>query len=272
MVDDPAVLCAIRASAWPALFDCSLRYYYQSILGLQTPSRTGSHLGTALHTGTAAFDAAALAGNPITPSDAADVFAAKLAENASDVIWDQPRKDAEHTGLRLMSRYCINIAPTMRYESVEVKCAGLDVATEYGVVRLTGTTDRVAIHDDGRRGIDDIKSGKRAVEGVKEGNPRAVVKGHHLQVGVYTIMAEHETKQPIDGPARIIGMQTSGNPHVALGTIGDVKGPLIGTPDEPGLIQLAAKIHKTGTFQPNPRSQLCSERYCGGWHRCKFHA
>jgi RecB family exonuclease len=58
-------------------------------------------------------------------------------------------------------------------------------------VRLTGTTDRVRVLEDGRKGISDVKTGGRATEKDKStGKLRAVTKGHHPQLGVYTLMAE----------------------------------------------------------------------------------
>lgn len=269
------LLATIRASAWPALFDCALRYYYQSILGLWTPSTGPQRLGTGWHVATAAFDKARLAGSPITIDDAAGVFVDDLKRDADSVLWDAKlsRRDAESIGLSLTTRYCTTIAPFRKYSAVEVQCEALEVETPHGIIRLTGTSDRVRTYDNGTEGVGDLKSGKRAVVGITEARPRANIAAHHLQIGVYTIMSEHALGRRLTGPSEIIGAQTSkASPIVAAAQIADARTPLIGDAQSPGLIVMAAAMLKSGIFPPNPRSQLCSKRYCAGWGICKYRA
>jgi hypothetical protein len=50
-----------------------------------------------------------------------------------------------------------------------------------------------------------------------------------------------------------------------------VKGPLLGDEHQPGLIQIAASMLRTGLFPPNPKSTLCSRKYCPAYaSHCKF--
>jgi len=174
--------------------------------------------------------------------------------------------------VKLTARYCQEISPTRRYAAVELACDALDIGTEYGVVRVTGTTDRIRIADDGRMGISDLKSGGRATEKTADGGRRAVTKGHHIQLGIYTLMAEQASGERLDAPAEIIGLQTTKEAPVATGEVADVKTPLLGTEEHPGLIQIAARMLRDGVFPPNPKSMLCSAKYCPAYgSRCRYH-
>jgi RecB family exonuclease len=268
-VSEPAILGTIRASSWPTLFDCSLRWYYQNVLGLRTPSHGKSQLGTALHKATAVYDAPGLVGAPGSLGEATDALMQTLQQPQHPVEWDDDFKPAkaEAIGLALTKNYAEQIAPKHEYRAIEVNCNALDITTEAGVVRISGTTDRVRVTEDGREGISDIKSGGRAVAA----DGRAVTKGHHLQTGIYRIMAEAALERVFDAPDEIIGLQVAANARVGCAEISDSRTPLVGDEDAPGLIEMAARMLKSGIFPPNPRSMLCSPTYCGGYSRCKFH-
>lgn len=264
----------IRASAWPALFDCAHRFYWQNIVGLRMPSSGAAALGTAIHAGTAAFDGARLVGQQITELDAVDVSREALKQPEHDVSWDDSLTlaEADTLAIKLTARYCQDIAPTREYSAVELQCEALDIGTEYGTLRVTGTTDRIRVDANGNKGVSDLKSGGRAVEKTADGARRAVTKGHHLQLGIYTLMAEQASGERLDAPAEIIGLQTTKDAPVALGEVADVKTPLLGTDEQPGLIQIAAKMLREGIFPPNPRSNLCSAKYCPAYAgRCRYH-
>lgn len=264
----------VRASSWPALFDCALRFEFQTLLGLWRPPTVPQRMGSAWHAASAAFDRGRMDGAPITVSDACGVYVDALHDKSEPVDWDMSKRDAEVIGIGITQRYCEQIAPHRRYAAVELKCDDLNVETPHGIITLTGTTDAIRIDPNNDRGITDRKSGKRAVEHTST-TPRAVTKGHHLQLGVYQLMAEHMTGgEPMKAPAEIIGANTSSKtrPVVAIGRIlaADVRTPLIGTPERPGLLTIAAGMLKSGVFPPNPRSQLCSEKYCAGWGVCPY--
>ncbi|HZR35145.1 MAG TPA: PD-(D/E)XK nuclease family protein [Nevskia sp.] len=262
-------LAVIRASAWPDLFDCAYRFYWKQIVGLKKPSSPAAYLGTSIHAGAAAFDQARMIGKPIKPDDAAGVSLDKLNNPEEEVLWDEDltKRDAQQYAVGLTAKYCGEVAPKREYRAVELLCEALDIATEHGVVRVTGTTDRVRSLPDGREGISDLKSGAHAVGT----DGRAVTKGHHLQLGIYQLMAEQATGITMTAPAEVIGLQTSSKGRVGTGEVGDVKTPLLGTPDQPGLIQHAAAMLKSGLFPPNAKSMLCSEKYCPAYSRCIYH-
>lgn len=274
----------VRASSWGDLFDCSYRWYWKNIMGLRTPSRGGSVVGSAIHKGAAVFDQAVLDGGTASVAEAVDAAAdyARLPKRddgtLEDVDWNDDDEDEKITretavdfAVKLTAKYCQVVAPTMRYKAVEIRCTALDITTDAGVVRITGTTDRVREFDDERKGISDFKSGQKAVEGIKSGTPRAVTKGHHLQLGVYTLMTEAETKERMTGPATIVGFQVNSKLHIAEGTVANPKRALLGDSDTPGMIVIAARMLKSGVFPPNPKSILCSKRWCPAWDKCGYH-
>ena len=266
------ILGTVRASSWPSLFDCSLRWYYQNVVGLRLPASGNARLGTAIHRATAAYDMPRLTGAQPNLTAACDVVAQTIGEPDEDVQWTDDLKPAVATdiGVALTRKYAQHIAPTHTYRAVEVACDALDVSTPDGTIRLTGTTDRVRITDDGREGIADIKSGKTAVGT----DGKAATKGHHLQTGIYRLMAEHALGRTLDAPDEIIGLSTGKTDvaqRVGCAEIADSRTPLVGDDDQPGLIEMAARMLRTGLFPPNPKSTLCSAKYCAGYFRCKFH-
>lgn len=272
--DTDQPLAVVRASSWPSLFDCAHKWYWQNIVGLRSPSGGPAHLGTAVHAGTAAYDQAALDGKTPSIAEAVDVSREALLNPEDDVAWDDglTPSEADTFAVKLTTRYCADIAPTRAYTAVELKCTALDISTEHGVVRVTGTTDRVRQLEDGRKGISDVKTGGRATEKVDGGGRRAVTKGHHIQLGIYTLMAEQATGERMEAPAEIIGLQTTKGTPCATGEISDVKTPLLGNSTFPGLIEIAAGMLKSGVFPPNPKSMLCSNKYCPAYaSHCKYH-
>ena len=265
-------LGTVRASSWPTLFDCSLRWYYQNVMKLRLPASGKARLGTALHRSTAAFDAPRVEGGAGDVAHACDVLLDTIEHPDEDVQWDDDLKqtEAESIGIALTGKYATIIAPQRQYRAVEVNCERMDIATPDGVVSLSGTTDRVRLTDDGREGICDVKSGRTAVAADGKVN----TKNHHLQTGIYRIMAEHALGRVLDAPDEIIGLNTAKTDaaqRVGFGEIRDSRRPLVGDEDSPGMIEMAAKMLKTGSFPPNPGSMLCSKKYCAGYTKCPYH-
>ena len=260
----------IRASSLSELLDCPARWKAKHLDGIRMPYSGPAWLGTALHRSTAAFDQARLDGDPVTADDTAGVLVDALHHPDEDVVWDEitPRQ-AEPIALTLHTRYCADVAPEHDYVGVEITCDALDVEVpEQNItIRLTGTTDRIRRLPDGRFGIADLKSGKRAVGT----DGRAVTKGHGPQLGVYELLAEQAIGQPMQAPAEIIGLQTTGNARVGTGEISNARAALVGVDGTPGMLEHAAMILRHGMFHGNPRSSLCSPKYCPAWGGCPFH-
>ena len=261
-------IISIRASSMAELFDCPARWEAKNLLGMRMPSSGAARLGTAIHAGTAAFDQAKLDGNPITPDDAAGEFVRTLHGTDEEVEWDDASpNDAERIGLALHTRYCAQIAPHQDYVAVELKCERMEI-TDLGIA-LTGTTDRVRRAASGELGIADLKSGTRAVSA----DGAVATAGHGPQMGVYEILAQHAIGAPIAAPAQIIGLQTGKTAtaqRVGTAEIAGARDALVGSEDSPGLLQHASRLVHSGSFYGNPKSVLCSGKYCPRHPTCKF--
>lgn len=261
----------VRASSWAGLFDCAYRWEGIHILGLRNVVGLRAALGTAIHAGTAVFDQARISGDSVTADDAAGVMIDKLRDPENE--YDPSRDDlsvgeAEKTGVTLLTKYCFEVSPRYNFVAVEMETNPLDIDCGGGViVRLTGTMDRARIRKgDHGVGIADLKSGSAAVQkGV------AVTKGHGPQVGTYELLYEHTTGEPITDTAEIIGLKTKGTAEIATGIVKNAKRAMVGTEDQPGLIEFAAEMFKTGRFFPNPKSLLCSDKFCPRHNACIFH-
>lgn len=265
----------IRASAFGGIFDCALRFQKEQLEGYRKPGSPRALIGTGVHAGTAAFDSAKLQHSPIRIDDAAgaavDAIHERIASEGVDWMDGEPtRKEVESIALRVTTNYCADISPRYAFEAVEMTTKPLDIDCGGGVtVRLTGTLDRsrVVVSDTGtRRGIKDVKTGKRAVSaaGIAE------TKKHKPQIGTYELLYEHTTGLPIDGVSGIIGLNTAGKFQTGTGDVHGAKQLLLGTDQVPGLIEIAAQMFRSGLFPPNPQSPLCSERYCAFHSNCPY--
>lgn len=81
--------------------------------------------------------------------------------------------------------------------------------------------------------------------------------GHAAQIGVYELLAGAAIGQPITAPAEIIGLQvakTDKGRRAAVGVITGARELLVGTEEQPGLLQMAARMIRSGDFTaiPNP--------------------
>jgi hypothetical protein len=261
----------VRASSWAGLFDCAYRWEGIHLLKMRNLVGLRAALGTAIHAGTAAFDTARITGDTVTADDAAGVLVDTLRDPENE--FDPERDDlsmseAEKVGIILLTKYCFEVSPRYTFVAVEMETKPLDINCGGGViVRLTGTMDRARIRKGAAgTGIADLKSGSAAVQ-----KGAAVTKGHGPQVGTYELLYEHTTGEPITDVAEIIGLKTKGTAEIATGTIANGKRVMVGTEDQPGLIEFAAEMFKSGRFYPNPKSLLCSERYCPRFKTCPFH-
>jgi RecB family exonuclease len=263
-------LITIRASSLAELFDCPARWEAKHLLGLRMPTSAAAQLGTAVHAGTAAFDASRLpGGSPVSADDAAGAVVDAIHRPEREVDWDETSpSDAERIALALHAKYCADIAPRQQYAGVEVLCERLELP-ELGIA-LTGTTDRVRETPSGL-GISDLKTGGRAVG--TDGH--AVTQGHAVQLGVYELLAEHAMGLAITAPAQIVGLQTGKTPtaqRVGAGDVPNARAALVGAEERPGLLEHASRLLQSGAFYGNSKSVLCSAKYCPAHATCPFKA
>lgn len=260
---------AIRASSLSELFDCPARWAAKHIDGMRMPSSGAAQLGTAVHAGTAIFDSSRLpGGTPVTADDAAGAVVDAIYKPEHEVDWEEERpQDAEKIALALHAKYCEEIAPTQEYAGVEIECERLELS-DLGIA-LTGTTDRVRKVAEGGFGISDLKTGKTAVAS----DGRVKTAGHAFQLGVYELLAQAAIGEPITGDAQIIGMNTAKTPaaqRVGIGIVRGAKDVLLGDGEKPGVLEHAARLIHSGDFFGNPRSMLCSKKFCPTHAICRF--
>ncbi|WP_338618967.1 PD-(D/E)XK nuclease family protein [Achromobacter sp. E1] len=259
----------VRASSWGRLFDCAHAWEGTHILGMKKPAGMRALLGTAVHAGTAAYDLARLEGKPCTPDEAADVLVDELRNPAYEVDHAQdglPMAKAEQIALTILVKYCADVAPKFTYIDVETKLDPLDIDCGNGMtVRLTGTMDRARVAEtEGGIVVPDVKTGARVVQ-----DGKAVTQGRAAQTGTYQLMYEHTKKVRTVG-SQIIALSTSGSAATAVSPVFDARRVMVGEPEQPGLLEHAAAMFRTGLFPPNPSSVLCSQKYCARWSSCLF--
>lgn len=260
-------MIAIRASSLSELFDCPARWEAKHILGKRLPASGATQLGTAIHAGAAAFDASRINDTGLTVDEAAAAVVDAIYKPEFDVQWDEEKPaEAEKIGIALHQKYCTKISPSHEYVAVEIRCDSLEI-TDLGIT-LTGTIDRLRAVGDGY-GITDIKSGKTAVSAAGIVNTAS----HGYQLGAYELMAECASGLRITEKAEIIGMQTGKTDkgqRIGTGEIAGAREMLLGDGETPGVLEMASKIIHSGTFYGNPRSMLCSEKFCPIFKQCKF--
>jgi hypothetical protein len=257
----------IRASSLGRLFDCPASWAATHIDGKRLPSNGKAMLGKAVHASTAVYDQAVIDGSLVTIDEAAAAAVDTLHRPDEEVLWEEDSpQDAEKIAISLHIKYCQQIAPRQQYRGVEIQCERLEI-TDLGIA-LTGTTDRVRETEDGLA-ICDLKTGKAAVGA--DGTVKTA--GHAYQMGVYELLAEHASGVPITGAAQIIGMNTAKTPasqRVGTGEISGARAVLLGDGESPGILEYAARIIHSGNFWGNPKSMMCSAKYCAAYPTCKF--
>ena len=259
----------IRASSLSELFDCPARWEAKNLRRLRLPTSGAAQLGTAVHAGTALFDMSRIKDAGLSDDDCAGAVVDEIwRPEHDDVDWSEmSQREAEPIALALHRRYCSQVSPCFAFVDVEAECQALDIP-DLGI-RLTGTTDRIYQSPSGEYGIADIKTGKSAV--AADGTVKTT--GHAAQIAVYELLAEQATGKPIDAPAAIIGLQvakTEAGRRAAVGKITGAKELLVGTDEQPGLLEIAAGFLKSGVFFGNPRSSLCNKKYCPAYELCRF--
>lgn len=261
-------IITIRASSLSDLFDCPARWEARNIYGKYMPSSGNAQLGTAIHAGAAVFDSSRINNAGITVDEAAAAVVDAIYKPEADVQWDEEasQKDAEKIGVALHKKYCCEISPKYEYVAVEVACDRIEI-TDLGIA-LTGTTDRIREIDSGY-GVSDLKSGKTVVSA----DGTIDVKNHAPQAGVYELLAEQGSGLNITEPTEIIGLNTGKTEKTQRTGTAQIHGArdlLLGDEDTQGLLITASKVIHSGIFFGNPRSMLCSVKYCPIFKICKF--
>jgi hypothetical protein len=258
----------VRASSVSAWLDCPHRASAIYLEGMKVPTSLQAALGKAIHKGTAVFDTERLDGSSGSVRAATDAAAQSLDKPDEEISYEADDKPAQATdvAVSLTQKYCTEFAPGIEYAAVELNVDALEIV-DLGIT-LTGTTDRVRKSFD-QLGIVDLKSGKTAV------NAQGVAKtaGHAVQLGVYELIAEVGMGMKMDAPAAIIGLQTNLTPdkqRIALGEVWRPSETLTGDETHPGILPTLAKFVKGEITYGNPKSYLCSGKFCPRYQTCFF--
>lgn len=257
----------VRASSLGSLLDCPARWLAIHREGRRSPTSQKAVLGRAVHAGTALFDSEVVAGQTPSVSAATDCAVHAFENPGEDVAAEEDDgkvEQAKGIAASLTERYCTLYAPTVKYAAVEVGVDSLHL-TDLAIV-LSGTADRVRLTEDGL-GVSDLKTGKQAVDA----RGAVSTKGHAVQLGVYTLLAEAALNTRMTAEAQIIGLQTNVTPEkqrIAAADVPGVREVLVGDGDQPGVLAVAARLaHGDMTFG-NPRSMMCSATYCPIYNQC----
>ena len=255
-----------RASSIASAFDCWMRWEAIHLRGMFQRGTPPAAIGTAVHAGAAVYDNSRMIGSSLSVDDAAGAVVDSIWNPDQEIDWaGEDKGNAEKTALSVYALYCGEIAQQFRFQAVEMRLNDLSIDMGDGLtIILTGTLDRVYEGIAGR-GINDIKTGKMAVNG----NGAAKVAGHGAQLGAYEILCEQTTGLPVTEPAKVTGLKTAGDPAAGIGEISNAREILLGKDSEPGLLDMAGHVFRSGMFPPNPRSILCSAKYCP-LHPCKY--
>lgn len=261
----------VRASSLGELFDCPKRWAAKHLDGIRSPGNAFTHMGTAIHAGTAAYDSCT--DSSVGAEEAVGVALDRLrvaeGDDGEPIDWgDFDRKKAEQTVINLTSRYCHDFAPHQTYTHVELPVNPVEVPYSGVTIELTGTVDRVRFDANGF-GIDDLKTGGRLF--YANGNAASVSK-HRLQLGVYQLLAADTLGIAVLSPARIVAMQTSDYriQAVQVGAAGQLDDLVRGTSVAFGALDHAARMLREGDFFGNARSEYCRKKFCPIWQKCNY--
>lgn len=258
---------SIRASGFAELFDCPARWEAKHIKKIYSPSTGASQRGTAIHLGTAVFDEGRIAGNTVSVDEAVEIMHDAIYDPDLDVDWsDITRDEAFQTSISPVAKYCLDISPQFEFEAVELRCESVEIQTDDITLRLTGAIDRIYKKPEGM-GVADIKTGNRIINADGEID----AKPHKIQLSVYRLLASLQLSDPMDLPSLVFGIK----PDAIEASAGIAESNasieyLTGKTGQPGMLEYAAGILKTGNFYGNSKSYLCDKKYCPIFNQCQF--
>lgn len=269
----PLDIIEMRASALGELFDDALRWKTRILDKIHTPTYGRSHLGSAIHYGTALYDVERAEGRVPSAEAAADAFVQFLRADEY-VHWvDIGRAEAESIGVQLVNLYCTEISHRFDWIKVEAECTPLEITMPNGIMfKIIGHVDRVYAKRVGRKdrfGVADLKSGY----GVIKADGSLDVAKHGAQLAVYELLelaAQELTGEEVTLPAVIIGFSTSGEPRIEYEEVENPRTLLFGDGENMGYLFAASKIIEHELWIGNPRSNLCSAKYCGIYETCFY--
>jgi putative RecB family exonuclease len=101
-------LAYMSASRLKSFLTCRLKFYYEKVLGLKSPSSPNLQIGKAVHAGLEAFHRAQWQGEPMSQADALQAYQeaySALEEEEAVEYGDKSREDCLATGERVVNAY-----------------------------------------------------------------------------------------------------------------------------------------------------------------------
>jgi putative RecB family exonuclease len=182
----PEAPAHISPTAAKAYLGCSLRFYFERVLRLPTPTGPALHLGKAIHAALQRFHLALWRGGDHSPEAVSGFFDeafARLERDEGPVDWSprKPREKARQDGLRVVAAYldspeCLAEPPKAVEVFLHERIDGLSVP-------LTGAMDLV------RRDHTPVDFKSAAAKP----NPGPAAFEHELQLVSYQLMLEAVT-------------------------------------------------------------------------------
>lgn len=263
----PGDVVPIRASSLGDLFDDALRWKIKNIDKVFSPSYGRARLGTAVHDATAVYDVARQYDGDASIEMAIETFIYELG--AKETKWvDISKAEAEMIGVQLVTKYCQEIAPMFVYDKIEERVEPQEIEMQNGlIIELTGHIDRRIVRENGDRVIADLKTGYSIID-AETGLPKT--DKHGPQLAVYDALEMlSEPDVAFATEAVIIGLDTASG-AVGVKAIERPSRFLFGEDGNIGYLEAAAEIIMRGLFVGNPKSMLCTERYCPIYNNCWY--
>ncbi len=260
----------VRASSLGEIFDDALRWKAKHIDKIRSPEFGRARLGTAVHEATAHYDVMRQVGANASIDEAIDTFIYELGRWDKTQWVDISKAEAEAIGVQLVTKYCQDIAPLFTYDKIEEAVEPQELEMQNGlIIRLTGHIDRRLVGQDGLHRVADIKTGYGIIDA---DTMKPKTAGHGPQLAVYDALELLESVA--DGVAFatesiIIGLDTSSG-LVGWDTVERPAQMLFGDGSNMGYLEAASEIILRGLFVGNPKSMLCTERYCPIFKDCWY--
>ena len=240
----------------PELFDCPARWWAKHQEGRRSWSSAEALLGTAVHAGTAVFDRERATGHPIEASQAALAVVDAISAGANDVAWiagGMTQTGVRDEAMKTHFRYCADIVARPAWTEVETKLDPITLQFGGVAITLTGTEDRGRLQG-GVYVSSDVKTGK----GFKAGS-------YVSQVGTYAILRTAATGLPSVGQLDHVTQES-----IRSYSLPSVSAAMLGDGERPGLLETAAKMIEAGILYGNPKSILCTKKFCPVFSTCQF--
>ena len=253
---------SIRASSLSEFMDCQVRFKAKQLDGITMKWEKSPEaiIGSAVHLAVGYFDGCMINDADVTISDATEIAIEYVDGEWVEADFNLPSSELERAkrlATESVMAYCWNLATSGHGKqtfAVEPKLPPVTLHLSDIDVEITGTPDRI-YRVDHAFGIRDIKTGARAFD----------IQGRAPQLGIYELIAT-QAGFNISLPSQIISIGKPSSIPAPITRVTNVTNAqeiaAYGNDSQPGLISAVARAARSDFFLGNPRSSLCSEKFC----------